>query len=252
MHRHRDRRALVRLLGLLAALASSTAFAGWTRLDWAPTAGVTGIRSGCVAAGQYERPIVPISGSSAGNVTINGLPDSGRCYFALNGGAQDEWHFDFTALTGGRMAPGSVRNLNVVATATPPPPPPPPPPTSLVSEVSRPYELGTMAVGQRAYTDQTWTFSWVNTLANGATLIRMPSTNATVTFRLNAAATVYVGWDESQARPAWLSGYTLTQGTLVANGQLRIYTRVYQPGLITLGPNTSATAQAYLVGVRAQ
>jgi len=75
-----------------------------------------------VAPGQYERPIVPIAGATAGTATLEGLPDAGRCYFALNAGPQDEWLFDFTALSGGRALPGQVRNLNVTWEPTPPQP----------------------------------------------------------------------------------------------------------------------------------
>ena len=77
------------------------------------------VRSGCVAPGQYERPAVPIAGSSPGSITIDGFPDSGQCHFRLNAGAQDEWTADFTALSFRRALPGSVSNLNVAWSPTP-------------------------------------------------------------------------------------------------------------------------------------
>lgn len=112
------------LVGLLAACAlSSTAIAGWVRVDWTPTPGVTALRSGCVAPGQYERPATPIAGASSGNVTLVNLPDAGKCYFALNAGPQDEWVADFTALAFGQSAPGAVRNLAITWASSPPSPP---------------------------------------------------------------------------------------------------------------------------------
>lgn len=115
----------MRALGLLAALVlAAPASAGWVRLTWAPIAGVTGVRSGCVAAGQYERPLVA---TASGSAVITGLPDVGRCYFTLNAGPQDEWSFDFGACAvgecaGARMPPGEVRNLTITTSPTPPVP----------------------------------------------------------------------------------------------------------------------------------
>ncbi len=112
-----------RLIGLLVACALALpAAAGWVKIGWDVSPGATAIRSGCVAPGQYERPALPIVGASPGSATIEGLPDSGRCYFALNAGPQDEWQFDFTALTGGRALPGPVRNLAITWSPTPPAP----------------------------------------------------------------------------------------------------------------------------------
>jgi len=104
---------------------SSKAHAGWvTLVDDGLTAGATAVRLGCVAPGQYERQLVPL----ARTVTIEGLPDTGRCWFALNAGPQDEWVADFAACrtaqcTGGRAVPGAVRNLAVVWEPTPATPP---------------------------------------------------------------------------------------------------------------------------------
>jgi regulation of enolase protein 1 (concanavalin A-like superfamily) len=109
-------------LGLLAILAAVPASAGWVRASWSPSPGVTALRSGCVAPGQYERSPVPIAGNVAGSVTVEGLPDSGRCYFALNAGPQDEWLYDFTALVGGPAAPGPVVNLAVTSAPSLPSP----------------------------------------------------------------------------------------------------------------------------------
>lgn len=100
-------------------LTALGAHAGWVRLSWTAETGFTAVRSGCVASGQYERAPVTVSGAS-GVLTIEGLPDTGRCYFAPNGGAQDEWVYDFDALTGARAVPGAVRNLNVATAPTPP------------------------------------------------------------------------------------------------------------------------------------
>lgn len=99
-----------RQLALLACAFTSSASAGWVTLtDDGLTAGATAVKSGCVAPGQYERPTVPLARS----VTIQGLPDSGKCYFALNAGPQDEWVADFTALRFGRGLPGPVGNLGI-------------------------------------------------------------------------------------------------------------------------------------------
>jgi len=107
-----------KLVALL--LVSSAASAGWVTLNWTPTPGVTGVKSGCVATNQYERALVPINGAAAGTVTIQGLPDSGRCYFELNAGPQDEWFFDFTTLVGGIAVPGPIANLAVTWAPSPP------------------------------------------------------------------------------------------------------------------------------------
>lgn len=112
-----------RALPLLAACAVSFgAAAGWVKIgiDAIPVV-VTGIRSGCVAPGQYERPITPVPVATS-TVTIQGLPDSGKCYFAPNTGPQDELVADFTALTFNHALPGPVGNLTVTWAPTPPAP----------------------------------------------------------------------------------------------------------------------------------
>lgn len=110
----------MRLFGLLAAVAlSQSAAAGWVQLSYSPTPGATALRSGCVAAGQYERPAVTVAAAAAGSVTIAGLPDVGRCYFTLDAGPQDEWFFDFGTLSGGPSLPGPIQNVAITWSPTP-------------------------------------------------------------------------------------------------------------------------------------
>lgn len=135
----------MRLLALIAVLAlAHPAAAGWVSASWTPTPGVTALRSGCVAQGQYERAPVAINGAVAGSVTIASLPDAGRCYFALNAGPQDEWFFDFSLLSGGPALPGMVRNVAI--TWAPTPPAPPAPIVTVTLNVNDPQNLDHVAV----------------------------------------------------------------------------------------------------------
>lgn len=106
-------------LALLAALLCTSAQAGWVRIDWAATPGATAILSGCIAQGLYDRPPIAIAGAKSGSVTIPGLPDSGKCYFTLNVGPQDEWIADFTALKFGQAPPGAA-GFTIAWSPTPP------------------------------------------------------------------------------------------------------------------------------------
>lgn len=113
-------RAFVALVA--AAVHALPAAAGQVTLTWSATPGATAIRSGCTIPSQYENAPVAINGAAAGSVTVQNLPDAGRCYFALNAGPQDEWFYDFDALKGGPGIPGSVGNFEVTWSPTPPPP----------------------------------------------------------------------------------------------------------------------------------
>lgn len=114
----------MRLLSLLLGCALTLpAAAGFVRVSWTATPGATSLRSGCVAQGQYERPPVALV-TAAGTITLEGLPDTGRCYFALNSGPQDEWFYDFALLNGGPALPGAVGSLAITWSPTPPAPPP--------------------------------------------------------------------------------------------------------------------------------
>lgn len=111
---------LMRLLALILGCALAlTAAAGSVTLSYSP--GATTVRSGCVAAGQYERAPTSVNGARGGQVTIANLPDAGRCYFVQDGG--DELYFDFSALAGGPSLPGPVSNFAVTWSPTPPAPP---------------------------------------------------------------------------------------------------------------------------------
>lgn len=107
------------LAALLAACAVSWGAAGaWVSVDLGPLAAAS-LRSGCVAAGQYERAPTPITGAK---VVVNGLPDGKQCYFKLSAGPQDEWIADFAVLRFGPAPPGPLSNIVVTWAPTPPGP----------------------------------------------------------------------------------------------------------------------------------
>lgn len=75
-------------------VSSCPAYAGVAVLGWGvPTRNVDGspltdlagfrIYSGCVASGQYERPVVSV-GPNVNSYTIEDLPDFGRCWFVTS------------------------------------------------------------------------------------------------------------------------------------------------------------------------
>jgi len=244
---------VIRLSGLIAACLAFSAHAGWVRIDWAPSPGVTGIKSGCINPGQYERPLVPIAGTIAGRATIAGLPDSGTCYFELNTGAQDEWEADFSALKFGRAAPGSVENLSITWSPTPPAPTP-----VQITQISRPYTVGVLTTGQLVYTDRTFTFTTLNALVAGAAYLRTANGDKAgnvdpwLTFMISAAATVYVAYDTRRPLPAWLLAWTDTgQSIVTSDTPRRVYSRLFPAGQVAVGPNgPTTTGSMYSVMVR--
>lgn len=114
----------MRLVSLVLGCALTyPALAGWVTVSWSGTPGVTALRSGCVAPGQYERAPIVIAGTMPGTVVVPNLPDTGLCYFALNAGPQDEWIANFSTLQFAPALPGAVGNLTVTWVPTPTPPP---------------------------------------------------------------------------------------------------------------------------------
>jgi len=242
-------------VALAAALVALPAAAGWVTItDDGLTAGATAIRSGCVAPGQYERPPTPL----ARRVVIDGLPDSGRCYFHLNAGPQDEWIVDFTTLVGGRALPGPVRNLAITWAPTPPLPP-----VLTISGITPTrYRIGTLAVGQLAHIDRVYTWTDVGALAGAESVLTAnddkTSATAAVSFTIDRPATVYVAYDARYAGPAWLSTWTNTgqfiRLTDTVEPRRRLHRRDFPPGPVVLGTNgqTTSNSNMYTVHVVAQ
>lgn len=236
-----------RTLGLLAACAfACTAQAGWVNIGWSATPGATGIRSGCVSPGQYERPLVAIAGAAAGSATIGGLPDTGKCYFALNAGPQDEWVADFSALKFGQAVPGAA-DFTVAWSPTPAA-------VSITNLSPASYRVGTLAVGATVYRDRVYTWSDVGALG-GSQYVQTANDDKLATtapsFSVSGPATVYVAYDARFAAPSWLSAWTNTGQSLgLSDGsKLRLHRRDFQAGPVALGPNSTGSTASSMFSV---
>jgi hypothetical protein len=90
---------------------------------------------------------------------------------------------------------------------------------------------------------------------NGATFIKTANddkyrTNTNfLTFNANSNVTVYVAYDNRNAKPAWLSTYTDTRADLTTDVSFSIYQKNFSAGNITLGGN-QAGGSMYTVMIK--
>ncbi|MCH8744673.1 MAG: tandem-95 repeat protein [Chloroflexi bacterium] len=119
--------------------------------------------------------------------------------------------------------------------------------TDIAAGSGRTYQLGTLAVGERLYTDRSRTFSIVPALLTGQEYIRTAHqdrdrNNANdLTFTLTQDARVYVLYDDRVTTlPAWLDdgSWTLDPITVdTTDGLRRVYHRDFLAGTVQLGGN---------------
>jgi hypothetical protein len=93
------------------------------------------------------------------------------------------------------------------------------------------------------YIDRSYRYSNVPSFLNGATFIKTANDDKKrtdtnfLTFNANSNVTVYVAYDNRNAKPAWLSTYTDTRADLTTDVSFSIYQRNFSAGTITLGGN---------------
>lgn len=259
----------MRALGaiLIALLCSSAARAGWVQASYVDEPGdpkpvgaaVYVWQSGCVKSGQYERAAVT---SDVPTVLLEGLPDSGRCWFKSrwqdahgNRGETNEAAYDFTRLD---QVPPAPTAAPVVSWSVASAPPPPTTQVLSISQISRQYAFEALAVGVRVYSDRDFTFTAVPTEILGSIYIRprnadkTGTTNPWLTFAISQPASIVVGWDTRRALPSWLSGWANTGRQLRStdSATLQLYAKSFSAGQVRLGPNGSSTGSMYVVVVR--
>lgn len=133
-------------------------------------------------------------------------------------------------------------------------------PALIVSNVSatsgRTYTVvnNGLQVGAAVYTDRTYSFTSVPAAHVGRTYIKTANedknstASALLSFDVNQDVIVFVAHDDRvNAKPAWLSSFTLTSEDLILSGAsevLSIYSKSFPAGTITLGGNVVTTASS--------
>jgi hypothetical protein len=107
-------------------------------------------------------------------------------------------------------------------------------------------QYDSLAVGQLVYTDRSFTFSNVATLA-GSTYVKTSNEdkdgvpNSSINFTVNLPVIVYVAHDDTiTTKPAWLSAFTDTGANLITsdnNKTFSLYAKHYPAGPVSLGAN---------------
>ncbi|MBI5525908.1 MAG: DUF4185 domain-containing protein [Deltaproteobacteria bacterium] len=124
-----------------------------------------------------------------------------------------------------------------------------------VTGLSRPaYYLGTLAVGKPVYLDRDYAFTDVGALA-GAVYVLTANDDKTdasaefLSFQLNRAAVVYVGFDENYPAPPWLASWTAAPAKVIAShAAYALFVRTFPSGKVVLGgPALDAGGNMYTV-----
>jgi uncharacterized protein DUF4082/Big-like domain-containing protein/fibronectin type III domain protein len=132
--------------------------------------------------------------------------------------------------------------------------PPPPPPSSSFQPSSLPYRYtwGILNVGKLAYVDRSYKYTTVPIKYAEQYYIRTANNdkrstgNAFLNFDVNVNVTVYVAHDiRISPKPTWLGRWTNTGKNLVTNDTtLRLYSKVFTAGSVTLGGNSGPSASS--------
>jgi N-acetylneuraminic acid mutarotase len=119
------------------------------------------------------------------------------------------------------------------------------------------YAIGELVTGTNYYTDRDYTITSVPTFLTNTTFIKTANNDKTLnssvllTFNLNRAATIYVGYDSRATRlPAWLSTWKKTTEKLTVTDSklpgLTLYTKYFPAGTVSLGGNMASPATGAL------
>ena len=128
---------------------------------------------------------------------------------------------------------------------------------NIVSKTGKRYELGTLSKGITYYTDREYTITSVPSICTNAALIKtanddkLNTSSAVVSFKLSAAAVVYVAYDpRGTVLPAWLAGWKkLTDKVGIDDPKVasfNLYSKNYPTGDVTLGGNLASPAKGAL------
>jgi N-acetylneuraminic acid mutarotase len=119
------------------------------------------------------------------------------------------------------------------------------------------YAIGELVTGTNYYTDRDYTITSVPTFLINTPFIKTANNDKTLnssallTFNLNRAATIYVGYDSRAIKlPAWLSTWTkITDKLMVSDAKLPgfiLYTKYFPAGTVSLGGNMASPATGAL------
>jgi N-acetylneuraminic acid mutarotase len=119
------------------------------------------------------------------------------------------------------------------------------------------YTTGELITGTNYYSDRDYIVTSVPTFLTNAPFIKTANNDKTLnssvllTFNLNRAATIYVGYDSRATKlPAWLSTWTkITDKLIVSDAKLPgfiLYTKYFPAGTVSLGSNMASPASGAL------
>jgi len=124
------------------------------------------------------------------------------------------------------------------------------------------YQWDVLTTGKTLYLDRDYTYTTIPAGHAGLDYLRTANDDKNVTvdnfiqFNVNRAVTVYIGYDERNAsRPTWLEDWTDTGEALLSTDQgvgLRLYSKDFAAGNVTLGGNSQSGNSMYVVIVKAQ
>lgn len=182
------------------------------------------------------------------SVTLTATPASG---FQFNGWSGDQSSNSNPATVTVNSALNITASFISVTTA--------PLITNLTSASSRAYDIVPLSEGIKYYTDRDYTVTTVPSAITQATLIRTPNDDKNsnlstqLSFYLSRPATVYVAYDpRGTSIPSWLTTFQQTSDQLVVSDTkitgLKLYSRQFDAGTISLGGNLASPASGALTG----
>ena len=116
----------------------------------------------------------------------------------------------------------------------------------------REYALGKATTNEPVYVDRRYSIQSIPHQLEGLPLIRTANDDDRVdrdehlTVQLRQPAAIFVCWDERAYRPAnWLRGWQRVKGKVDTDDtQFDIYSKMFEPGLVTLGGNSRESTGA--------
>jgi len=240
-------RLLVLLLTALLTSPSNSAEAdlSWTppiqNTDGTPLVDLTSydIWHGCQQSGAYD--VVSTVLAPAASHTVQNLPDSGTCYFAVKAvnllGETSVFSNEAVKFIGVLQLPGALTDTAITWAES----------QALIIDNTIPdtYEWGVVAIDELVYTDRSFVFTDLPSELVGLDYLRTAnvdkastSDNA-VSFDVSRPVTVFVAHDvRITDKPAWLLSWTNTPIMVTTNdASFGIFFKDFQVGQVILGGN---------------
>ncbi len=185
-----------------------------------------------VAFYRLERDGVVVAEPAGPSLVDTGLPSQAEVVWrvaAVNGaGQQGAWSVTVTATTAGALVVSDLQPAG--------------------------YTLGTLAPAELVYVDRD--YRWVS-VAPYEGLVAVQTANdhktrqgeAFVSFEVNGAVTVFVGFDDHMAPPGWLSPWTATGHTITSDDETySVFRRDFPAGLVGIpGPDSEPCCSSYVI-----